>query len=111
VKKFQVNEDETAWAGFLVDADAQASMPLLGRRAQRAKSHADEAIVEEAWSKNRTIVTSNRRDFLPQPAAALRAREDVDGRVKRMENRKRETGNRKPVIGSLRDFRAEAPRD
>jgi hypothetical protein len=63
MKKIQVNEEEIGWAGFLVDADAQATIPLLDR-AIPAAAHDDPDIVQEAWQKNRTIVTSNRRDFL-----------------------------------------------
>lgn len=33
-------------------------------RAAPAEAHDDEDIVQEAWDKRRTIVTSNRRDFL-----------------------------------------------
>lgn len=63
MKKFQVDEDETGWEGFLVDADAQASLSFLDS-AILAEAHDDLDIVEEAWNKRRTIVTSNRRDFL-----------------------------------------------
>jgi hypothetical protein len=63
VKKFQVNEQEVGWAGFLVDADAQAAMPFLDRTTL-AESHDDADIVQEAWDKGRTIVTSNRRHFV-----------------------------------------------
>jgi hypothetical protein len=63
MKKFQVNEDELGWGGFLVDADAGKSVELLDR-ASAARAHDDPDIVEEAWRSNRTIVTSNRRDFV-----------------------------------------------
>lgn len=63
MKRFQVNEDEVGWGGFLVDADALASAEFLDR-AIPAAEHDDPDIVEEAWHSNRTIVTSNRRDFL-----------------------------------------------
>jgi len=63
VKKFQVNEEETGWAGFLIDADCEAALPLLDR-AVAAEAHDDADMVQEAWDKGRTIVTSNRRDFL-----------------------------------------------
>jgi hypothetical protein len=29
MKKFQINEVESSWRGFLVDADAKASAPLF----------------------------------------------------------------------------------
>lgn len=62
-KSFQVHEFETAWGGFLVDADAAASLPS-SNRAIMATAHDDPDIVKEAWDTNRTIVTSNGRDFL-----------------------------------------------
>jgi hypothetical protein len=52
-------------------------------------------------------VVVDRRDQT-QAATAVWASEHVDGGVKRMENRKRETGNRKLVMGSLRDLGSEA---
>lgn len=63
MKRVQINKEEMGWAGFLLDADAEASMPFL-HRALLAESREDGAIVGEAWEKGRTIVTSNRRDFL-----------------------------------------------
>jgi len=63
MKKFQVNEEEVGWGGFLVDADARASVEFFDR-AILAKAHDDPDIVKEAWLSNRTIVTSNRRDFV-----------------------------------------------
>jgi hypothetical protein len=62
-KRFQVNEQEANWGGFLVDADAVASLPFFDR-AKEAAAHDDPDIVSEAWDQCRTIVTSNRRDFL-----------------------------------------------
>jgi hypothetical protein len=62
-KRFQVNELETNWGGFLVDADAVAALPFFDR-ATRAMANADPDIVKEAWDQRRTIVTSNGRDFL-----------------------------------------------
>jgi hypothetical protein len=62
-KKLQVHESEANWGGFLVDADAVASLPFLDR-ATKAAAHDDRDIVKEAWDQRRTIVTSNRRDFL-----------------------------------------------
>jgi hypothetical protein len=47
VKKFQVDEEEIGWAGFLVDADAEAAMPFLDR-AIRATAHDDPDMVREA---------------------------------------------------------------
>jgi hypothetical protein len=63
MQKFQVNEDEVGWGGFLVDADARAALEFFDR-AILANGHYDPDIVEEAWRSNRTIVTSNRRDFV-----------------------------------------------
>jgi hypothetical protein len=62
-KRFQVNEVESAWGGFLVDADAVASVPFFSR-AIKATAHDDPDIVREAWDLNQTIVTSNGRDFI-----------------------------------------------
>jgi hypothetical protein len=62
-KKFQVNDLEADWGGFLVDADAVAAMPFFDRAA-KATAHDDPDIVREAWDQRRTIVTSNGRDFL-----------------------------------------------
>jgi hypothetical protein len=62
-KRVQVNELESDWGGFLVDADAVTSLPFL-HRATRATEHADADIVREAWDGARTIVTSNGRDFI-----------------------------------------------
>ena len=62
-KRVQVNQRETHWGGFLVDADAVASLPFFDR-AKEAVAHDDPDIVSEAWDQCRTIVTSNRRDFL-----------------------------------------------
>lgn len=62
-KKFQVNELENGWRGFLVDADAVGSLPFFDRAA-KATAHDDPDIVREAWDQSRTIVTSNGRDFL-----------------------------------------------
>jgi hypothetical protein len=62
-KSFQVSETETKWGGFLIDEDAQASLPFFDR-AIKAAAHDDPDIVQEAWEKCQTIVTSNRRDFL-----------------------------------------------
>lgn len=62
-KRFQINEAESDWGGFLVDADALASLPFL-KRASKATTHDDPDIVKEAWDNCQTIVTSNRRDFL-----------------------------------------------
>jgi hypothetical protein len=59
-KKFQVNEDESAWGGFLVDADAVAALTFFDR-AREAVAHNEPDIVREAWNQRRTIVTSNRR--------------------------------------------------
>ena len=59
---FQVNEQEISWNGFLLDADAVATQPLFDK-AVTATAHDDNEIVEEAWNANRTIVTSNCRDF------------------------------------------------
>ena len=42
---------------------AQAALDFFDRGI-RAKAHDDPEIVEEAWQSNRTIVTSNRRDFV-----------------------------------------------
>ena len=55
-KKFQVNEDESAWGGFLVDADAVAALTFFDR-AREAVAHNDPDIVREAWNQRRTIVT------------------------------------------------------
>lgn len=63
MKSFQVDQDEVKWAGFLIDADSEACLPLLDH-AILAQSHNDPDIVEEAWNAARTIVTSNRRDFV-----------------------------------------------
>jgi hypothetical protein len=63
MKKFQVNEEEIGWGGFLVDADARASLPFFDR-AILAGAHEDPDIVQEAWDSNRTIVTCNQRDFV-----------------------------------------------
>jgi hypothetical protein len=64
----QVDAHETRWRGFLVDADCEASLETLreatGEKATEAKKHDDPDIVEEAWQDARTIVTSNRDDFL-----------------------------------------------
>src|SRR5262249_41883665 len=49
--------------GFLVDADAVSCIAWFDR-AIIATKHADEDIVKEAWDQQRTIVTSNGRDFL-----------------------------------------------
>jgi hypothetical protein len=62
-KKFQVNDLEADWGGFLVDADAVAALPFFDRAA-KATAHDDPDIVREAWDQRRTIVTSNGRDFL-----------------------------------------------
>lgn len=62
-RRFQVNEQETNWRGFLVDADAAAALPFFDR-ATKATAHADPDIVQEAWDERRTIVTSNARDFV-----------------------------------------------
>jgi hypothetical protein len=62
-KRFQVNELETDWGGFLVDADAVAALPFFDR-ALKALAHDDPDIVREAWDQRRKIVTSNGRDFL-----------------------------------------------
>jgi hypothetical protein len=62
-KSFQINEQEINWRGFLVDVDAIAALPLLSR-AIAATAHADRDIVREAWDEDRTIVTSNGRDFV-----------------------------------------------
>jgi hypothetical protein len=59
----QVNTTETRWAGFLVDADAEAALPFFPK-ATKAKKHDDREIVAEAWEEGRTIVTSNADDFL-----------------------------------------------
>lgn len=59
---FQVNEQEISWNGFLLDADAVATQPFFDK-AVTATAHDDNDIVEEAWNANRTIVTSNGRDF------------------------------------------------
>lgn len=62
-KRFQVNDAESSWGGFLVDADAVTSLPFLNR-ATKATAHADADIVKEAWDDGRTIVTANGRDFI-----------------------------------------------
>lgn len=62
-KSFQVSDQETNWGGFLVDEDAAAVLPLLDR-AIKAREHADADIVREAWKEQRTVVTSNGRDFV-----------------------------------------------
>jgi hypothetical protein len=62
-KSFQVNDFETGWRGFLVDADAMSSLPFLNS-ATKATAHDDRDIVKEAWDERRTIVTSNGRDFV-----------------------------------------------
>jgi hypothetical protein len=62
-KSFQVNEAEANWRGFLVDADAVSALHFM-ERAIKAAAHHDRDIVAEAWDQSRTIVTSNRRDFL-----------------------------------------------
>lgn len=62
-KSFQVNELETDWGGFLVDADAVSSLPFLDR-AVEVSYHDDPDIVREAWEERRTIVTSNGHDFI-----------------------------------------------
>src|ERR1700693_5822955 len=62
-KRFQVNDLEADWGGFLVDADAVAALPFFDRAA-KATAHDDPDIVREAWDQRRTIVTSNGRDFL-----------------------------------------------
>jgi hypothetical protein len=49
MRKFQVNEDELGWAGFLIDVDAQASVPFLAR-ASLATARYDSDIVQEAWT-------------------------------------------------------------
>lgn len=64
MKRFQVHEDETGWGGYLVDKDAAAALPLLGKRAVLAVARDDPDIVEEGWHDNRTIITSNGRDFV-----------------------------------------------
>jgi hypothetical protein len=61
-KRFQTNERELDWRGFLVDADAVASLPFFAR-AIEATAHDDPDIVREAWDHRRSIVTSNGRDF------------------------------------------------
>ena len=63
VKKFQIDEVELTWKGFLVDADAAAASPFFDR-ATLASAHEDPDIVQQAWQMKRTIVTCNRRDFL-----------------------------------------------
>ena len=62
-KRFQVNEVESKWGGFLVDADAVSALPFFDR-AVKATVHKDPDIVREAWQQRRTIITSNARDFL-----------------------------------------------
>jgi hypothetical protein len=62
-KSCQVNERETGWGGFLIDENAVAALPFLDR-AIETTARLDQDIVREAWKKRRTIVTSNRRDFL-----------------------------------------------
>lgn len=62
-KKSQVNELETEWGGFLVDKNAVTALPFLDRPIETT-AHEDQDIVKEAWEKSRTIVTSNRRDFI-----------------------------------------------
>ncbi|PYT69567.1 MAG: hypothetical protein DMG39_18190 [Acidobacteria bacterium] len=62
-KRFQVNELEADWGGFLVDADAVASLRFFDR-AIKAAAQNDPGIVREAWDQRRTIVTSNGRDFM-----------------------------------------------
>lgn len=64
MKPFQVHEDENGWGGYLIDKDAEAVISVLGRRAITAEARLDPDIVREAWTKNRTIVTSNGRDFV-----------------------------------------------
>jgi hypothetical protein len=49
-KKFQVNEDESDWRGFLVDADAVAALKFFDR-ATKAAAHDDWDIVLEAGLK------------------------------------------------------------
>ena len=53
-KRCQVNELETEWRGFLVDADAAGSLPFL-HRAIRATAHDDRDIVKEAWPAPRKL--------------------------------------------------------
>src|SRR5580704_4518147 len=62
-KSCQVIEDETLWHGFLVDADAVSALSFFDR-ATEATARDDPGIVREAWDKQRTIVTSNARDFV-----------------------------------------------
>jgi hypothetical protein len=54
-KRFQVNEQEANWGGFLVDADAVASLPFFDR-AKEAAAHDDPDIVSEAWDQCRCYV-------------------------------------------------------
>jgi hypothetical protein len=64
-KPFQVNEEETGWRGFLIDKDAQGCADFLPN-AELCEAHYDDEIVAEAWDKSRTIITSNRRDFVTE---------------------------------------------
>jgi predicted ester cyclase len=73
----QVNEGETNWTGFLVDADAEAALKVLPEEAKKATKHDDPDIVEEAWDEGRTIVTSNGDHFL-RHIAVFQNRTDND---------------------------------
>lgn len=64
-KPFQVNEEETRWAGFLIDKDSEGCVNLLPK-AELCEAHYDPDIVDEAWDKRRTIVTCNRKDFVKE---------------------------------------------
>lgn len=63
MKRFQVDDNEIIWRGFLIDKDAEAAAPYF-KGASVATAHEDPDIVQEAWDRRRTIVTSNRRDFV-----------------------------------------------
>ncbi len=59
----QINEQEASWTGFLADANSGSASQVL-RGVLNATTHDGRSIVREAWSKCRTIVTTNGSDFL-----------------------------------------------
>ena len=59
----QAHEAETEWGGFLVDEDA-SPVAAFFERAKRAAVVTDRGIVLKAQEEARTIITSNRWDFV-----------------------------------------------
>lgn len=65
-RAFVLSPEENYWRGFLLDMDCMESsvLPRYLRRAVPMQEKKDPGTVAESWDLSRTVVTSNRRDFV-----------------------------------------------